>query len=65
MSRNWCEFFKLVEQDPFALVTDFTIRDYYEARQHVNICVPCQESADRVLAKHKKDDGNTIGFNIN
>lgn len=62
-SEEWCKFFADIEKNPHAIVTDFKIRDYLEARAHMDGCTTCQESAERVLARAPQDPPNRIGFN--
>ncbi len=68
--KTYCEFFEAIEADPHQLVTDFTVRNYIEAREHLLECKKCLDSTDRVLAKHKFEDPDdsgdaVIGFNVN
>lgn len=61
--EEWCKFFADIEKDPSAIVTNFRIRDYLEARAHMDDCMTCQESAERVLARTSQNPPNRIGFN--
>ncbi len=61
---NFCDFFAAIEANPTAIVEEFTIRDYLNARMHIETCQKCKDSADRVLAKAPKDN-NIIGFSGN
>ena len=60
---NFCDFFAQIEADPSAIIKDFTVRDYLNARMHIQGCEQCKERQDRVLAKSPKN--SKIEFNQN
>lgn len=63
MSRDWCKFFAGIEADHTAIAPTLTVREYMQARDHVQSCDSCFNRTERVLAKHNHT--NTIGFNQN
>lgn len=56
MSKDWCQFFKDIEKNPYKIVKRLTVRDFFEIKEHINGCDSCFESIDRVLAKAPKEE---------
>ncbi len=63
--KDFCKIFAEIEKDPEALVTDWTVRDYYLAKAHILECQACSDSCDRVIEKEKNNPKRNIGFNLN
>lgn len=63
--KDYCEFFAQIEKDPHALVEDFTVRNYLEARAHIQECEKCIELADRVLKDRPHDHDEGIHLSLN
>lgn len=61
--RDWCKYFADIEADPTALTPQITVREYLQARDHLQNCDVCFNSSERVLSKYSKN--KTIGFNTN
>lgn len=62
--RDWCEFFREIEEDPKALVSGLTIRDLILARGHISTCDTCDQRVNRVLDSAPPEEPmNRIGFN--
>jgi hypothetical protein len=63
--RDWCVFFKKIEENPKAIVTSrMTIRDVLLARAHIQQCKECSDSVDRTLENAPPEEPhNIIGFN--
>ncbi len=65
MINNMCEFFQKIEENPDAMVTGLTIRDYLQLRAHLETCDTCFNRSQRVLAQEPPNDEPPIriGFN--
>ncbi len=65
MIKDMCDFFKKVEENPSAIVTGLTIRDYLLLRAHLEGCNVCFNRSQRVLAKEppNAEPPIRIGFN--
>ena len=50
-NEEWCEWFRKIEEDPFAIVHNVTPRLLIEAKEHINSCDTCYMRHNRVLAK--------------
>jgi len=60
---NWCEFFQGIESNPTAIVRPITIRQFYQAKEHLNNCDVCYNRSERVLSKAPKVE--IKGFTVN
>lgn len=47
---DWCKYFQDIERDPRAITPRITVRQWLEARNHIQNCDPCSNRVDRVLA---------------
>ncbi len=64
--KTFCEFFEWIEENPEKIVENFTIGDYIGARDHLQQCSKCNETAQRIEEKYPEDkETGTIGFNPN
>ena len=54
MSMDYCEFFKKIEANPYALVKDLTVREYLAAAEHVVQCPSCEEIVNKVVDEDDK-----------
>lgn len=48
---DWCEYFAAIEKDPTAITPNITVRQFYEAKRHIEHCEGCFQRTERVLAK--------------
>jgi hypothetical protein len=57
---NFCTFVKNIHADPFALIKDLSIRDYYALANHVKTCNTCDGLLEEIYEKYKdyKPDPN-------
>lgn len=51
---DWCKFFADIEKDPTAKVPDITVRQLFQAKEHVQGCDSCFNRTERTLAKQPK-----------
>ncbi len=66
MIENMCKFIAEIEQDPEALVTGMTIKDYLLLRQHIQDCDNCYLATERVNSKYKQTEPDINDtFNVN
>lgn len=52
---NFCKFFADIEADPYAIVPQLTVKQFWDARNHIRLCDICAERVDRVLEDNPKD----------
>jgi len=60
---DFCKYFREIEQDPTALTPPITIKQFYEAKEHLNSCDVCYNRSERVLSKAPKVE--IKGFTVN
>ena len=46
---NWCDYFKDIEANPFAMTPRLTVREFFEARDHAKTCKECYGRIERVV----------------
>ncbi len=65
MINNMCEFFQKIEENPDALVTGLTVRDYMLLRAHLSTCDDCFNRSERIASQQPPDSEPPIriGFN--
>jgi len=58
--ENFCEFVKGIHADPFKLVKNLTLREYYALKDHIQMCNKCTQLLDDVNEKYRdyKPDPN-------
>lgn len=58
--ENFCEFIKGIHTDPFKLIKNLIVRDYYALQKHLQVCDECGILVDEVQEKYKdhKSDPN-------
>jgi hypothetical protein len=49
---NFCEFIKGIHTNPFALVKELSIREYYALQKHVQVCENCAILIEEVYEKY-------------
>lgn len=47
---DFCKYFSDIEKDPTAHPPRLTIRQFFEAREHLQNCDNCSNRVDRVMA---------------
>ena len=52
---DWCKYFGDIEKDHSAITPRITIRQLYEAREHVRGCDACNVRVNKVLAQAPKE----------
>jgi hypothetical protein len=50
---NPCEFIKGIHADPFKLVKNLTVKEYYKLKDHVEKCAECTRLLDDMDNKYK------------
>lgn len=53
---DWCSYFANIEKDPTVITPSITVRQFYQAKQHVQDCDVCFNRAERVLARAPKEE---------
>lgn len=48
---DFCEFFRNIEADPYAITPPITVREFIQLRDHLHSCDTCYNRSERVLAK--------------
>ena len=48
---DWCQFFKRIDRDPAAIISGLNLRDIRFMREHVNVCLECNDIVTRTIAK--------------
>jgi len=57
MSREWCTFFAAIEANPKEIIKpNLTIREMFEAKDHLNNCDVCYNRSLRVLEQDEKSN---------
>lgn len=58
--ENFCEFVKGIHDDPFKLIKNLTLREYYDLKAHVDVCDDCTTLLEDMHEKYKdyKPDPN-------
>jgi len=51
--NNPCEFIKGIHDDPFRLVKNLTVKEYYALKEHVTGCSECTRLLDDLDEKYK------------
>lgn len=52
---DWCKYFRDIEANPEAITPRITVRQLFEARDHLMGCDTCHNRMERVTAKEPKD----------
>lgn len=56
--ENFCEFIKGIHTNPFKLVKNLTVREYYDLKAHVDVCDDCATLLDEIKTKYPDDRPN-------
>jgi hypothetical protein len=49
-SEEWCQWFTAVDANPTKIIPGLTIREIYEAREHLHNCDECYVRHQRVIS---------------
>lgn len=52
---DWCKYFSDIEADPAAITPQITVRQLFEAREHLTKCDECNNRVERVVAQQPKE----------
>jgi hypothetical protein len=52
---DWCKYFRDIEDNPKAITPRITVRQLFEARDHLSGCDVCNNRMERVAAKAPKE----------
>lgn len=52
---DWCKFFADIEANPYGITPRITVRQLYEAQEHVRNCDSCNLRVERVNARAPKE----------
>lgn len=56
MIEDFCKWFRDIANDPEAIISGLTVRDYLHARMHLLSCNKCRELTEKVVAERPNDD---------
>lgn len=60
---DWCKYFFDIEADPEAVTPRITVRQMFEAREHLLVCDACYNRTERVVANTTRERFLDRGIN--
>lgn len=51
---NYCDFIAAIEADPNKKITGLKVKDFLALRQHVILCIKCNQAVSRTLRRAPK-----------
>lgn len=60
---DFCKFFQDIEANPTAIVPRLTVRQFYQAKEHLAGCDACYNRVERVNARAPKQEYPNGGNN--